>query len=300
MTSWPSFLCLLPLLPHSRCAARHTGRRQGRAGRRRPADTRRQQDRAQIAPSTIDAHVLTLLKAAGAIVLGKAHTTEFAYFDGPPPTRNPHNVAHTPGGSSAGPAAVIASGMVPLSLGTQTAGSVSRPRPIAGCRRARALARTEHRSGGRLRGRGRPRHRKCLRYPYRRFRRAVWRSDRTHLGQLPFGRQSPSALRHAGRELGEKILLLAEMPSANSLLAIGYLEAVVAQEALDAEVARLCDRLRGHAPLTMAATRETLRRLAHAPEVDISCLIRACYGSADFRRGAAAFSAGTRIDWEGR
>jgi aspartyl-tRNA(Asn)/glutamyl-tRNA(Gln) amidotransferase subunit A len=65
-------------------------------------------------------------------VLGKAHTTEFAYFDGPPPTRNPHNVAHTPGGSSAGPAAVVASGMVPLSLGTQTAGSVSRPAAYCG------------------------------------------------------------------------------------------------------------------------------------------------------------------------
>lgn len=88
--------------------------------------------RAWIGPSTIDAHVVTLLKAAGAIVLGKAHTTEFAYFDGPPPTRNPHNVAHTPGGSSAGPAAVVASGMVPLSLGTQTAGSVSRPAAYCG------------------------------------------------------------------------------------------------------------------------------------------------------------------------
>jgi aspartyl-tRNA(Asn)/glutamyl-tRNA(Gln) amidotransferase subunit A len=88
--------------------------------------------RAQIAPSTIDAHVVTQLKAAGAIVLGKAHTTEFAYFDGPPPTRNPHNVAHTPGGSSAGPAAVVAAGMVPLSLGTQTAGSVSRPAAYCG------------------------------------------------------------------------------------------------------------------------------------------------------------------------
>jgi enoyl-CoA hydratase/carnithine racemase len=90
------------------------------------------------------------------------------------------------------------------------------------------------------------------------------------------------------------------MPSAESLLAIGYLEAVVAHEALDAEVARLCDRLGEHAPLTIAATRETLRRLAPAPDVDISDLIRACYGSSDFRRGAGAFSAGTRIDWEGR
>jgi aspartyl-tRNA(Asn)/glutamyl-tRNA(Gln) amidotransferase subunit A len=88
--------------------------------------------RAEIAPSTIDAQVVTLLRVAGAIILGKAHTTEFAYFDGPPPTRNPHNTAHTPGGSSAGPAAVVASGIVPLSLGTQTAGSVNRPAAYCG------------------------------------------------------------------------------------------------------------------------------------------------------------------------
>jgi enoyl-CoA hydratase/carnithine racemase len=98
----------------------------------------------------------------------------------------------------------------------------------------------------------------------------------------------------------KRMLLLAEMPSAESLLAIGYLEAVVAHEALDAEVVRLCDRLGEHAPLTIAATRETLRRLAPVPDVDISDLIRACYGSTDFRRAVAAFSAGTRIDWEGR
>jgi aspartyl-tRNA(Asn)/glutamyl-tRNA(Gln) amidotransferase subunit A len=88
--------------------------------------------RANIAPSTIDAQVVAQLRAAGAIILGKAHTTEFAYFDGPPPTRNPHNLAHTPGGSSGGPAAVVAAGMVPLSLGTQTAGSVSRPAAYCG------------------------------------------------------------------------------------------------------------------------------------------------------------------------
>jgi aspartyl-tRNA(Asn)/glutamyl-tRNA(Gln) amidotransferase subunit A len=88
--------------------------------------------RAHIPPSTIDAYVVTLLRTAGAVILGKAHTTEFAYFDGPPPTRNPHNVGHTPGGSSAGPAAVVAAGMVPLSLGTQTAGSVNRPAAYCG------------------------------------------------------------------------------------------------------------------------------------------------------------------------
>ena len=88
--------------------------------------------RATVAPSTVDAQIVTQLRVAGAVILGKAHTTEFAYFDGPPPTRNPHNVAHTPGGSSAGPAALVASGMVPLALGTQTAGSVSRPAAYCG------------------------------------------------------------------------------------------------------------------------------------------------------------------------
>jgi aspartyl-tRNA(Asn)/glutamyl-tRNA(Gln) amidotransferase subunit A len=88
--------------------------------------------RADVAPSTINAQVVAQLRIAGAVILGKAHTTEFAYFDGPPPTRNPHNTAHTPGGSSAGPAAVVAAGMVPLSLGTQTAGSVNRPAAYCG------------------------------------------------------------------------------------------------------------------------------------------------------------------------
>jgi enoyl-CoA hydratase len=96
------------------------------------------------------------------------------------------------------------------------------------------------------------------------------------------------------------MLLLAEMPPAESLLPIGYLEVVGAQKALDAEVERLCDRLLGHAPLTIAATRETLRRLAIAPDVEVADLIRACYGSTDFQRGAMAFGTGTRIDWEGR
>ena len=88
--------------------------------------------REQIAPSASDATIVAQLRAAGAIILGKAHTTEFAYFDGPPPTRNPHDLARTPGGSSAGPAAAVAAGMVPLSVGTQTAGSVSRPAAYCG------------------------------------------------------------------------------------------------------------------------------------------------------------------------
>jgi len=83
-------------------------------------------------PAGLDAVMVTRLRAAGAIILGKAHTTEFAFFDGPPPTRNPYDLSRTPGGSSAGPAAVVAAGMVPASLGTQTAGSVSRPAAYCG------------------------------------------------------------------------------------------------------------------------------------------------------------------------
>ena len=88
--------------------------------------------RDHIAPSGGDATIVARLRAAGAVIVGKAHTTEFAYFDGPPPTRNPHDLARTPGGSSGGPAAVVASGMVPLSIGSQTAGSVNRPAAYCG------------------------------------------------------------------------------------------------------------------------------------------------------------------------
>ncbi|MCM5569742.1 amidase [Burkholderiaceae bacterium FT117] len=83
-------------------------------------------------PAARDADVVRALRAAGAVILGKTHTTEFAYFDGVPPTRNPWNTAHTPGGSSAGSAAAVAAGMVPASLGTQTAGSVVRPAAYCG------------------------------------------------------------------------------------------------------------------------------------------------------------------------
>ncbi len=88
--------------------------------------------RENIAAATADALIVTRLRAAGAIIVGKAHTTEFAFFDGPPPTRNPHDLTRTPGGSSSGPAAVVAAGMVPLSIGTQTAGSISRPAAYCG------------------------------------------------------------------------------------------------------------------------------------------------------------------------
>lgn len=78
-----------------------------------------------------DAPVVMALKAAGATVAGKTHTTAFAFLD-PAPTRNPHDLSASPGGSSAGSAAAVAAGMVPLAIGTQTGGSVIRPAAYCG------------------------------------------------------------------------------------------------------------------------------------------------------------------------
>lgn len=88
--------------------------------------------RANAAPARIDATVVSRLRVQGAIPLGKTHTTEFAYYEAVPPTRNPHDITRTPGGSSAGSAAAVASGTVPFTLGSQTAGSVSRPAAYCG------------------------------------------------------------------------------------------------------------------------------------------------------------------------
>jgi aspartyl-tRNA(Asn)/glutamyl-tRNA(Gln) amidotransferase subunit A len=82
-------------------------------------------------PAPNDAEVVLALKAAGAVVLGKVHTTEYAFFD-PSPARNPHNVEHTPGGSSSGSAAAVAAGMAPIAVGTQTVASVNRPAAYCG------------------------------------------------------------------------------------------------------------------------------------------------------------------------
>src|SRR5438876_8525220 len=78
-----------------------------------------------------DASVASLLRAAGAVIMGKTVTTEFATRT-PGKTRNPHNPAYTPGGSSSGSAAAVAAGMVPLALGSQTTGSTIRPASYCG------------------------------------------------------------------------------------------------------------------------------------------------------------------------
>lgn len=78
-----------------------------------------------------DASCVALARRAGAVILGKTVSTEFAYF-APGPTANPRNLQHTPGGSSSGSAAAVADGMVPAGFGTQTAASVTRPASYCG------------------------------------------------------------------------------------------------------------------------------------------------------------------------
>jgi Asp-tRNA(Asn)/Glu-tRNA(Gln) amidotransferase A subunit family amidase len=78
-----------------------------------------------------EAPSVTALRKAGALIVGKSVTTEFAYFC-PGPTRNPHNLEHTPGGSSSGSAAAVAAGLCTLATGTQTIGSIIRPASFCG------------------------------------------------------------------------------------------------------------------------------------------------------------------------
>jgi len=78
-----------------------------------------------------NAEIVDLLLAAGAIVMGKTATAELAYL-GPPKTTNPHDYSRTPGGSSSGSAAAVASFMAPLSIGSQTGGSIIRPASYCG------------------------------------------------------------------------------------------------------------------------------------------------------------------------
>ncbi len=88
------------------------------------------------ARATEDAPVVARLRAAGAVILGKTVTTQYAGYD-PPPTRNPWNEDRTPGGSSSGSAAAVAAGMCLAALGSQTGGSITRPSAfcgVAGCK----------------------------------------------------------------------------------------------------------------------------------------------------------------------
>ncbi|MEO9198758.1 MAG: amidase [Antricoccus sp.] len=82
--------------------------------------------------ATTDAGVVSMLRRAGAVLVGKTHTHEFAFGGTTPPTRNPHDLDRIPGGSSGGSAAAVAAGHVPLALGTDTGGSVRIPSAYCG------------------------------------------------------------------------------------------------------------------------------------------------------------------------
>ncbi len=94
-----------------------------------------------------DSAVVARLRAAGAVIIGKSVTTEFAFYH-PGPTRNPHDLERTPGGSSSGSAAAVAAGMVPLAIGSQTNGSVIRPASFCGVFGAKPTHGLISRSGG--------------------------------------------------------------------------------------------------------------------------------------------------------
>ncbi|MGV9712853.1 amidase [Gordonia sp. NPDC003424] len=82
-------------------------------------------------PASTDAACVARFRELGAVVQGKTVTTEFGYFS-PGPTRNPAASDHTPGGSSSGSAAAVGAGVIPIALGTQTAGSLTRPASYCG------------------------------------------------------------------------------------------------------------------------------------------------------------------------
>lgn len=112
---------------------------------------------------------------------------------------------------------------------------------------------------------------------------------------------SAANLRRLSATLGpamvKRMLMLAEMPAAEEMPP-GYAE-VVAPEELDAKVEATCRRLLEHAPITLRATKEALRRVALDPRAEGSDLIRAAYGSADFREGIEAFLGHRPPRWRG-
>jgi enoyl-CoA hydratase/carnithine racemase len=98
----------------------------------------------------------------------------------------------------------------------------------------------------------------------------------------------------------KRMLLLAEMLSADEALTAGFLSEIVLPEKLDARVAEICARLAANAPITMRATKEAIRRLLHAGLPAGEDLIRECYGSRDFRIGVEAFVEKREPRWTGQ
>ena len=103
-----------------------------------------------------------------------------------------------------------------------------------------------------------------------------------------------------GASRAKRMLLLAENLAAEEALAGGFLSEIVAAPDLDRRVAELADRLAQHAPITMRVSKEAIRRIAQAAVAEGDDLVRACYGSDDFRRGVDAFVEKRESEWTGR
>jgi enoyl-CoA hydratase/carnithine racemase len=98
----------------------------------------------------------------------------------------------------------------------------------------------------------------------------------------------------------KRVLMLAELIGAEEALAGGFLAEIVAPEDLDRRTAELTDRLANHAPITMRIAKEAIRRLLQAGLPGDADLIRAAYGSEDFRLGVRAFVDKQEPQWRGR
>jgi enoyl-CoA hydratase/carnithine racemase len=103
-----------------------------------------------------------------------------------------------------------------------------------------------------------------------------------------------------GYSCAKRMLLLSELIGADEALAGGFLTEIVAPDALDTRVAELCDRLTKNAPVTMRVSKEAIRRLVHAGLPGGEDLVRAAWGSDDFRLGVRAFVEKREPQWTGR
>ena len=107
-------------------------------------------------------------------------------------------------------------------------------------------------------------------------------------------------LAHFGPARTKRMLMLAELIDAEEAYACGFADAIASPAEIGDKAEAMCRKLSGHAPLTVRAAKESLRRIMLANLPDGADLIRSCYGSADFKEGVAAFLAKRKPDWKGR